>query len=236
MSKFWAGGTVFAAAMTPVVVAIVKELLERPMQSEVVRRSASRVTDVATARRAIAGGAAARTESERRRSPATGTLPHPPSTNGNGHGGDEVTQGDVLLSHPRRTYGSGGGSRWRRVHFRVAIVTGLLAFVIAALVLTVPELVFGGSVGSSDRSTTIFGGGGDGGDAKKQEPRDDSSGGGDSSGQDELSPQQPSGEDGDAAPAPAPEEEPAPETEEPAPSEPSEPAPAPAPAPAPTVP
>ena len=225
-STFWQGGTVFAASMTPVVVAIVREMLERPMQSEVVKRSASRVTDVATARRAIAGGAAARTERERERSPATGSVPQPPSANGSGDPDGEVTPGDVLLSHPRRTYASGGPGRSRRL--KIAVVTGLLAFVIAAVVLTVPELVLGGSVGSQDRSTTIFGGG----KSSQQDERRDDSGDG-TSGRPEANPQQPSGEEGEPAPAPAPEDGAAPEPEEPAPPAPapSEPAPAPAPAP-----
>lgn len=230
-STFWQGGTVIAATMTPVVVALVREMLERPMQSEVVRRSASRVGDVATARRAIAGGAAARTERERGGSPATGTVPQPPSANGNGDHGSEVTPGDVLLSHPRRTYSSGAPGRSRRL--KIAVVTGLLAFAIAAVVLTVPELVLGGSVGSQDRSTTIFGGGKS---SQQDERRDDS--GGRTIGPPEANPQQPSGEEGDPAPAPAPDDGVSPGTEEPAPSAPapSQPAPAPAPAPAPTAP
>jgi hypothetical protein len=53
------------------------------------------------------------------------------------------------------TYHSTGGSprRWR-----LAIVTGLLGFLVAALVLTVPEIVAGGSAGGGGRSTTLFGG------------------------------------------------------------------------------
>jgi hypothetical protein len=53
------------------------------------------------------------------------------------------------------TYHSSGssGRRWR-----VAIVTGLLGFVVAVLVLTVPELVAGQSASGGGRSTTLFGG------------------------------------------------------------------------------
>lgn len=148
VSHVWKGGTVLAAAMTPVVVSIVKEALQRPMQSEVVRRSAT------SARQIVAGTAAARTETARRRSPAVGTVPTPPQNGTNG----EVTQGDVLLSHPRRTYGPGARRRTLRGRpLKLAIVTGLLAFVVALVVITVPELVFGGAVSSSHR-TTFFGG------------------------------------------------------------------------------
>ena len=153
-SHFWKGGTVLTAGMTPVIVAIVKEALARPIQSDVVRRSAT------SARRVVAGGAAARTADAQRRSPAVGTIPTPPPPRpGNGNG--DLTQGDVLLTHPRRTYGSGGGVHrgfpLRGRPLKIAIATGLLAFVIAAVVLTVPELIFGGAV-SSGHSTTLFGG------------------------------------------------------------------------------
>src|SRR3954452_15968684 len=143
-SHFWKNGTVFTAAMTPVIVSVVKEALQRPIQSDVVRRSAT------SARRVVAGGAAVRTQEARRHSPTVGTVPTPPpppSHGANGADGD-VTQGDVLLTHPRRTYGGrgrGGGSPLRGRSLKIAIVTGLLAFAIAAAVLTVPELVFGGA-------------------------------------------------------------------------------------------
>jgi uncharacterized membrane protein YvlD (DUF360 family) len=158
VSHFWRSGTVPAAAMTPVIVSIVKELLHRPMQSDVVRRSASMVSEVATARRAVAGVAAARTESARRHTPGTGSVPPPRRSDANGANGaeGEVTPGDVLLTHPRRTYGR--SRRLRPLHLKLAIVTGLLAFVVATVVLTVPELVFGGAVASHHR-TTFFGGG-----------------------------------------------------------------------------
>lgn len=52
-------------------------------------------------------------------------------------------------------YHSKGGSRRR---WRLAIVTGLLGFVVAAVVLTVPEIVAGGSASGGGRSTTLFGG------------------------------------------------------------------------------
>lgn len=146
-SHLWKDGTVIAAAMTPVIVSIVKEMLAKPMDSELVKKPVQQVSRIASGRRAVAGAAAARTEAVRG---AAAPPIDPPEA--------ELTAGDVLLSHPRRTYGQ---TPWRRrLHLKVAVVTGLLAFVVAALVLTVPELVFGGSVTSSHRSTTFFGGGG----------------------------------------------------------------------------
>ena len=52
---------------------------------------------------------------------------------------------------PRRVYGVS-----RRARVRLAVITGLLAFLIAAVVLTVPELIAGGSVGGGNGRTTLF--------------------------------------------------------------------------------
>ena len=49
--------------------------------------------------------------------------------------------------------------RLDRRHLRLALITGLVAFLIGALVLTVTELVFGGNVGTGGSNTTVFGGG-----------------------------------------------------------------------------
>ena len=179
------------------MVGIVRGLIERPMKSEVVRRSASRVSEVATARRSPAG------------SRATDTLAPPPS-NGNGSGHYEPGSGEVLLAGPRRTYSAGGGERaggrFRRVHLRLAVVTGLLAFLIAAVALTVPELLFGRAVGSEERTTFFGGEQGRGSDARE--------------GSDRGQPEAPK----DGAPPPAGgDSEPAPATPEAQPQDPANP-------------
>ena len=46
----------------------------------------------------------------------------------------------------------------RRRNWQIAVVTGLLGFIIAAVIITVPELVAGSSASGGDRGTTIFGG------------------------------------------------------------------------------
>src|SRR3954463_8823952 len=71
VSHVWKDGTVLAAAMTPVIVSIFKELLQRPIESDVVRRSASRVGSVAAApaRRVVTTGGATRTRSGPRLAP-----------------------------------------------------------------------------------------------------------------------------------------------------------------------
>ncbi len=67
-----------------------------------------------------------------------------------------------------------GGMAERSMHrsgrrpLAIALATGLLAFVIGAIVLTSSELVFGdSSVGSGAKRTTVFGGG-----TKRRPPRD----------------------------------------------------------------
>src|SRR4051812_31000576 len=54
VSRLWKDGTVVAAAMTPGIVAIVKELLAKPMESELVRKPVSKL---ASGSRAALGSA-----------------------------------------------------------------------------------------------------------------------------------------------------------------------------------
>jgi hypothetical protein len=184
VSRVWKDGTVFAAAMTPVVVSIVKELLQRPMQSEAVRRSASRVSSVAVApaRRVVTTTGATRSRSGTRAyepPPREAPPRETRSGNGNGNANGAPPTGEVLHSGPRRTYGSDGRER-RRLHrlspkqLRLAIVTGVLAFVVAVAALTIPELIFGGAVSSGHR-TTIFGGGSSSSSDKNDKNKDDQS-------------------------------------------------------------
>ena len=161
VSHLWKGGTVVAAAMTPVVVAIVKELLAKPMESEIVRKPVQQVSRVASSsRRRVAGGTGVRTGGEAPRSSHPPLEPPPaeprtvatePLQAGDGF---PPTAGDGGLT-PLRTYGR---PPRRRLHLKIALVTGLVAFLIAAAALTLPELIFGGAI-SSHHSTTLFGGG-----------------------------------------------------------------------------
>ncbi|MEA2441049.1 MAG: hypothetical protein QOH76_2473 [Thermoleophilaceae bacterium] len=149
VSHLWKDGTVIAAAMTPVIVAIVKELLARPMESEIVRKPVKQVSRIASSRLSVPS-----------RTPTGGDVDPPsPTEPGDlrrdyGHG-DGVPPTEPQLT-PMRTYGR---TRRRPIHLKVAIVTGLVAFLIAAAVLTLPELLFGGAI-SSRHDTTLFGGGG----------------------------------------------------------------------------
>jgi hypothetical protein len=141
-SKIWAPGTLASAAFTPVLVAIIKEALARPTQA---------VTRAVPVRGVV------------RSAPPPGAHgdepPHPPEQPPL----DRVPQpGEVTYYHQTPGGGTGaaagGGTGRSGRRWRVAIVTGLLGFVIAMLVLTVPELVAGQAASGGGRSTTLFGG------------------------------------------------------------------------------
>jgi hypothetical protein len=129
-SHFWRGGTPITAALTPIIVAIASELYRRP--AERITRLGSRATAV-------------RSRVPERERVSTGPpAPLPPR--------DEIPEGPG----PIRVYRA--PSSRRRFHAKVVIATAAVAFAIAAAALTLPELVFGGSLASHGR-TTFFGGG-----------------------------------------------------------------------------
>ncbi len=135
-SQIWAPGTLAAAAFTPVLVAILKEALAK----------STRVVTQAVPSRGVVRSARPEGpqpyESGAPAEPATQALP------------DELAAERVAQPGEITYHGKTRGSRG----LRVAIVTGLLGFLIAAIVFTVPELVAGGSAAGGDRGTTIFGG------------------------------------------------------------------------------
>ena len=144
-SRVFPPGTIYASALTPVIVAAVSELLNRPVD---------RVSELARQRRTLL--------MESRRLETSRVMGDEPSPL---RGAPEFAQGEDA-AHEFATNGGGeqppikmyGRARPRILHPKVWIATGLAAFAIAAAVLTLPELVFGGSVASSHR-TTFFGGG-----------------------------------------------------------------------------
>jgi hypothetical protein len=157
VAHFWHRGTIFASAMTPVVVAVVSDMLKRPVQSERLRSS---VRSVSSFNR-----------------PSSGRTPKvmAPPTPGVDEGLEQRENG--VEAGPVRVYSSGTNKRpratsaspRRRLHLKIAVITGLIAFLIAAAALTLPELLFGGSVAGSHRSTTYFGGGSSSSDKSKSE-------------------------------------------------------------------
>ena len=147
----WEHGTILATAMTPVVVALVSEGLRKPVQH--VSTVAPRVT-----RRSGTGAAVRRFE------PAAARTRDPDQVGAHGQGPERF---EPLPEHLREDapalsgddpFGLRKASRMPRPRLKIALVTGALAFFMAAGVVTASELaLFGGSV-SSDRRTSLFGG------------------------------------------------------------------------------
>ena len=143
-SRLFPPGTIYASALTPVIVAAVSEMLNRP---------ADRVSEFRRQRRTLVMEA-----SRSRYGEEAGAL----------RGAPEFAQGEAADEELGTLSGNGTGheapirihgrTRSRLLHPKVWIVTGLAAFAIAAAVVTLPELIFGGAVASSHR-TTFFGGG-----------------------------------------------------------------------------
>src|SRR5436305_9592800 len=120
VSHLWKDGTVLAAAMTPVIVAITKELISRPMESDLVRKPVQQVGRLASGRIAVPGRPGPRGSTEERR-----VLPpieeRPPSPV---NGGGPPDAGDTDFT-PIQTYGR---ARRRPPHLKIAVITGLVAF------------------------------------------------------------------------------------------------------------
>jgi hypothetical protein len=140
-SYFWQRGTLISAALTPVIVAVVSEMLKRPAQT--VRRAARSARTATPARPEVplahGAGAGPPSEGRSRELPA----PREPAAAG-------MSEYKVYRSETTRP-------RFRRIHWKIVLATAGIAFVIAVGALTLPELLFGSSVNGSD-STTFFGG------------------------------------------------------------------------------
>lgn len=128
-SKIWEPGTLASAAMTPVLVALAKEALRRP--TEVVTTAVPVVVPGLRHRRDAAPD-----------DPTQVIVPP---------GVDELPEPAIVAMQPQpvTTYHRSS----RRLHWRVAIITGLLGFAVCAVAFTVPELL------NKNDGTTLFGGG-----------------------------------------------------------------------------
>jgi len=125
-SQIWAPGTLAAAAFTPVLVALLKEMLFKPV-------------DVVT--RAV---------------PVRGVV-RSASHAGEPDGGADTPE--TIEARIAQLGEAPGSSRpGRRRAWQVAVVTGLCGFILAAVIITVPELVSGNSVFGGGRDTTLFSG------------------------------------------------------------------------------
>jgi hypothetical protein len=143
VSRLFPPGTIYASALTPVIVAAVSEILNRP---------ADRVSEFRRQRRTMVMEAARAPQGEE-----AGALRGAPDFAQGADAEQELAvTGNGTGAPPIRIHGR---SRSRVLHPKVWIATGLAAFAIAVAVVTLPELIFGGAVANNHR-TTIFGGGG----------------------------------------------------------------------------
>lgn len=130
VSQVWSAGTVWATAFTPIIVSLVKEALERPA-----RKVSAVATKAVTTPRVVDRSA-----------------PPPPVVVDQ----EQLVEEDSAFSE-RKDYGRPARGRLER-RWKVAIVTGLLAFAGVVALFTLPELVAGKSVTSGSSHTTFFGG------------------------------------------------------------------------------
>ena len=128
----WRPGTVFAAAMTPIVVALVTELLRRPVDTV----SAVRV------RRTARGAAILEPPPEEPFDPLA-------APSAEELAGLPETPAPPLAVHRRPL----SARQWK-----LALATGLVAFAAVAALFTVSELVAGDAVSGGGARTTFFGG------------------------------------------------------------------------------
>jgi len=143
VSKLWGGGTLFGAALTPVIVAVVSEGLRKPATVvATVRQTRTPTYDpVAEGRRGMAEG-----DLSRARPARPGEAPERRVH----RAGPAVPAAAAAAG---RAAAAPGRSRRRLL---LAVATGLVAFVVAGVVLTGSELVLGNSVVSSSKRTTYI--------------------------------------------------------------------------------
>jgi hypothetical protein len=124
-SEVWAPGTLASAALTPIIVALVKEALSRPA------RAVTRAVPV----RGVVRSTSPEDEAAKRFA--------------------RYEPVDERVAQHGEIAGSSGS--FRRRAWQTAVVTGLLGFLVAAVIITVPEVV-AGKAASGGGHTTLFGG------------------------------------------------------------------------------
>jgi hypothetical protein len=133
----WRPGTVFAAAMTPIVVALVSELLRRPVETVSAVRE----------RRPARGAEVLDAPFDEPFDPLA-----PPSA-------EELEELPRTRAAPRAVHRRPLTAR----QWKLALATGFVAFAIVAALFTASELLAGDAVSGGGARTTFFGGGGGGG-------------------------------------------------------------------------
>ncbi|MGX6447813.1 hypothetical protein ACVU7I_07070 [Patulibacter sp. S7RM1-6] len=150
-SRVWAPGTLTSAALTPIIVALVREALSKPTEA------VSAVLPAPRRVRRARGGAdgtplapptPTRAFEQQGHDPYAATRAHDPYAD-DPYGAPTTTAGGAS---PVTVYSVRKPLRHR---WRIAAITGLLGFVIAAVVITVPELVTGKSITGGGGTTLV---------------------------------------------------------------------------------
>lgn len=142
VSKIWPPGALASAAVTPVLVALFREGLMRP----------AKVVTQAVPVRGLVRSAPGPTGTQVHEASPPDSAPAPPAPAPPAPA-PAPPELERVPQQGEVTYHSAGRAR----RWRLAIVTGLLGFLVAAVVFTVPELV-SGRAASGDGATTLFGG------------------------------------------------------------------------------
>jgi hypothetical protein len=121
-SQIWARGTLASAAVTPVLVALMKEALSKPAKA---------VSQAVPVRGVVRSA---------------------------GHGDEPLPPESIAQRVPQHGEIHGPSGARRRSGWRTAIITGLLGFLVGAVIITVPELVAGQAASGGQHETTLFGG------------------------------------------------------------------------------
>jgi hypothetical protein len=151
VSRIWVSGTPVAAAATPVLVTFLREVLDRPTAAVAARMTAeTRALPDTDVREPVPSRVA-----ERMR--GTGgpdrTMPGDRSRARTPGSGDGRDPDDIRIY---RTQPSAGGAA-RRINPKIVLITGLLAFVIAGLVITGGQVLAGHTFGSGGHGAIILG-------------------------------------------------------------------------------
>lgn len=159
-SRIWGAGTLISAAATPVIVALVSEFLRRPVQT--VAETAKKIPNVQALPvvhthtiSAPSDSTPAEDATQRSTDPAAGAEPQPPS--GQPPGQTDEAAAAITPVVDAATTESTDATTWRP-RWRLAVLTGLLAFAIVVAIFTVPDLIAGRSITDNGQPTTFFGG------------------------------------------------------------------------------
>ncbi len=153
VSRIWASGTPIAAAATPVLVTLLKEVLDRPSSKIAERFTAdTRALPDTEVREPVA--ARARREPSAR--PAGPTRRMPPPSESRDEAGtmarDAEGAGDIRVYRQQPSDRMTG-----KINPKIALITGLLAFVIAGLFITGGQVLAGNPFGSKGNGAIILG-------------------------------------------------------------------------------